>query len=168
MPSTLFKQQRKARSRKRVAIFCPNQLLLGRCDGEGQNLAFQFCDDLSKRAAYVQALHSSWWSCWQRLVFPLLVPCISWQDIKKNLSVGDICLLNYPNKKQDKYRLCKVLEIIPEKKGLVHTAKVQYRRGDARDVPRQYQLGRQVSEGVSVQRLCMLFSPDGETTNDSE
>ena len=148
-----------------LQYFCPNQLLLGRSDGEGQNPAFEYCDDLPKRAAYVQAVHSSWWTCWHKLVFPLLIPCTKWREIKKNIRVDDICLLNYPNMKQDKYRLCKILEVFPDKKGLVRTARVHYRKGDARDVPKQYQLGRQVSELVPIQRLCMLFSPKPDPTN---
>ena len=148
-----------------LQYFCPNQLLLGRSDGEGQNPAFEYCEDLPKRAAYVQAVHSSWWTCWHKLVFPLLIPCTKWREIKKNIRVDDICLLNYPNMKQDKYRLCKILEVFPDKKGLVRTARVQYRKEDARDVPKQYQLGRQVSELVSIQRLCMLFSPKPDPTN---
>ena len=92
------------------------------------------------------------------LVFPLLVPCRKWQDVKKNLSVGDICLMNFPNMKHDCYKLCRVLEVVFDGKGHVRTARVQYRRSDQRDKPEEYQEGRQFQEWVPVQRLCLLFS----------
>ena len=92
------------------------------------------------------------------LVFPLLVPCRKWQDVKKNLSVGDICLMNFPNMKHDCYKLCRVLEVVFDGKGHVRTARVQYRRSDQRDKPEEYQEGRQFQEWVPVQRLGLLFS----------
>ena len=136
----------------------PSQLLLGRCDSDGQNPAFIISSDLPERAAYVKSVYSAWWSAWNRMVFPLLVPCRKWQDAKKNLAVGDICLLNFPNMKHDCYKLCRVLEVVFDGKGRVRTARVQYRRGDQRDKPEEYQEGRQFQEWVPVQRLCLLFS----------
>ena len=136
----------------------PSQLLLGRCDSDSQNPAYIDSSDLPERAAYVKSVYSAWWSAWNRMVFPLLVPCRKWQDVKKNLSVGDICLMNFPNMKHDCYKLCRVLEVVFDGKGHVRTARVQYRRSDQRDKPEEYQEGRQFQEWVPVQRLCLLFS----------
>ena len=46
----------------------------------------------------------------------------------RNLEVGDVCLLFYPGSVSWKYKLVRVIEVHPDKRGLVHTASIIYKK----------------------------------------
>ena len=86
---------------------------------------------------------------------PTLVPCRRWKNIKKNLKKGDIVMMKYSGNIKDDYRLARVLEVYPDKKGLVRTVKLEYRRRDKREKP-EICKKRMIEEIVAVQRLVLL------------
>ena len=74
----------------------------------------------------------------------------------KNLKPGDIVMMKYAGQIHDDYRLARVLEVFPDKKGLVRTVKVGFRRRDKREKSDVYWKKKLSEEIVAVQRLALL------------
>ena len=134
----------------------PNHLLLGKATIDVPNMDFDEEDRFSARLAYVQQVYQAWWDRWIQDVLPTLVPCKRWKDIKKNLKQEDIVMMKYSGNIRDDYRLAKVIEVFPDKKGLVRTVKVGFRRRDKREKPDAYWKKPLVEEIVAIQRLALL------------
>ena len=133
----------------------PNHLLLGRATIDVPDMDFKEGDKFSARLAYIQQVHQAWWDRWIRDVLPTLVPCRRWKNIKQNLKEKDIVMMKYSGNIRDDYRLARVLEVYPDKKGLVRTVKLEYRRKDKREKP-EICKKRMIEEIVAVQRLVLL------------
>ena len=116
----------------------PNHLLLGKATIDIPDMEFDEDDRFSARLAYVDQVYKAWWERWIQDVLPTLVPCKRWKDTRKNLKPGDIVMMKYAGQINDDYRLARVLEAFPDKKGLVRTVKVGYRRRDNREMPDVY------------------------------
>ena len=65
-------------------------------------------------------------------------------------------MMKYSGNIRDDYRLAKVLEVYPDKKGLVRTVKVGFRRRDKREKPDAYWKKPLTEEIVAIQRLALL------------
>ena len=134
----------------------PNHLLLGKATIDVPDMDFDETERFSARLAYVQQVYQAWWDRWIQDVLPTLVPCKRWKDISKNLKQGDIVMMKYSGNINDDYRLARVLEVFPDKKGLVRTVKVGFRRRDKREKPEVYWKKPLVEEVVAIQRLALL------------
>jgi hypothetical protein len=134
----------------------PNHLLLGKATIDVPDMDFDEDDRFSARLAYVQQVYQAWWDRWIQDVLPTLVPCKRWKDIQKNLKQEDIVMMKYSGNIRDDYRLAKVLEVYPDKKGLVRTVKVGFRRRDKREKPDAYWKKPLTEEIVAIQRLALL------------
>ena len=58
---------------------------------------------------------------------PLLVPSYKWQQKRRNVKVGDICLIRYKKSIRSTYRLGRVSEVKTSRDGLVRSVKLQYK-----------------------------------------
>ena len=134
----------------------PNQLLLGRTDDDGPVLDYSLDENNFTRLAYVTQVFDCWWDKWIKHVLPTLMPIKRWKQKRDNLNVGDVVMMLYPGQFKNDYRLAKVTKIHPDKKGLVRTVSVSYRRRDSREQPRVYKSKPLIEEKVSVQRLSLL------------
>ena len=134
----------------------PNHLLLGRGQIEVPNVTYDEENKFSARLNYVQEVHNAWWARWIQDVLPTLVPCRRWKHIRKNLKVDDIVLMKYEGNLQDDYRLARVIEVYPDQKDLVRTAKVVFRKRDKREKPGDYWKKPLKEQVVAVQRLAVL------------
>ena len=115
----------------------PNHLLLGRATIEVPELNYDEANKFSARLAYVQKVFSSWWNLWIRDVLPTLVPCKRWKNAQKNLKPDDIVMLqHYEGNLHDDYRIAKVVDTFKDKRGLVRTVRVAFRKRDRRETPR--------------------------------
>ena len=119
-------------------------------------MEFDRNDRFTARQEYVEQLHQAWWARWTKEVFPTLVPCKRWREIRRNLKKHDIVMMMYPGQIKDDYRIARVLEVYPDAKGLVRTVKVAYRRRDKREPKDVYWKKPLVNEVVAVQRLSLL------------
>ena len=140
-----------------LAPITPNQLLLGTTDYDAPPMEYDDSDKLTARLAYVSAVYKTWWRSWYQQVLPSLVPCKKWRREVKNLEVGDVVFMYYPSSLLDVYRLAKVSETFPDKKGLVRTVRVCYRKRDKRDNVMEYKAKPLTEELVAVQRLSILL-----------
>ena len=88
----------------------PNCLLLGRTSTRvpSQDETDYNEEDYPRRLRYCMELLQYWKREYEKQVFFSMLPYQKWKDAKRhsNLRVGDICLLMYPGKIQDKLRYC--------------------------------------------------------------
>ena len=138
----------------------PNHLLLGRSGDDAPALQFDDSCSTTVRMAYVSQVHDAWWRLWVKQVLPTLIPIRKWKKIRRNISVGDLCLMHYSGNLKDDYRLVKVVETYPDKKKLVRTVKIAYRKRDRREDASDYRKKPLVEEKVAVQRLSVLLSAE--------
>ena len=77
------------------------------------------------------------------------------------LAAGDVCLLRYDRKvgKGD-YRLCKVVEVHPDKKGLVHTGSVAFRPPSSKEKSLPYTSKELKEMKVGLTRLVLVCPAD--------
>ena len=141
----------------------PNMLLLGRTNDDGPVLDYKDDDKFTSRLSYVTQVYDCWWSQWIRQVLPTLVPVKRWKHRKQNLRVGDVVMMLYSGNLKNDYRLARVMKVCPDKKGLVRTVVVGYRRRDSRERSDTYKSKPLVQEEVSVQRLSLLVSSESDS-----
>ena len=134
----------------------PNQLQLGRNTAEVPPMDYDSSNKFSARLAYVQSVHTEWWSRWIEEVLPTLIPCKKWKDSKRNLKVGDIVMMLYKGNLVDDYRLAKVTQVYPDEKNLVRTVDVSFRRRSRNESREVYKSKDLVTEKIAVQRLSLL------------
>ena len=98
-------------------IVWPNSLFIGWASDRIAAGPFQaeemFDPDLKQvrsRFNLVQGLTNQFWKNWTTLYFPSLLIRQKWHTSKRNLCVGDVCLLQDSNCLRGEWRLCKVSE----------------------------------------------------------
>ena len=138
----------------------PNHLLIGRSDGAVPPLDYDDNSSCTTRLAYVTELYNSWWEAWIQQVLPTLMPIRKWKRRCKNLCIGDVVMLYYEGNLKDDYRLARVMQVHPDKSGLVRTVTIGYRRRNKNEKAEVYMKKPLVLEQVSVQRLCLLVPKD--------
>ena len=72
------------------------------------------------------------------------------------MQVGDIVMLEYKGNFVNDYRLAKVTKVFPDKRSIVRTVQISYRRRDKREKASDYKSKGLVTEEVAVQRLSLL------------
>ena len=133
----------------------PNMLLIGRSNGDPSSL-LDLCDNLPRRCQFVKDLLDAWWEKWTDQVFPHLLPYPKWYTRASNLKVGDICQLYFPGQMVAEYKLVRVLDVHPDKRGLVRSVTIGYRPRRAREKPTACNT-KLVKETLGVQRLCLVL-----------
>lgn len=84
------------------AFLSPNCLLLGRSGNRVNSGPFQSKNDFIQdpdsdktRFLLVQKITNQFWRVWTKTFFPTLLRRSMWHDEKRNMAVGDICLLTF-------------------------------------------------------------------------
>ena len=79
------------------------------------------------RKSYVDELKATWWYQYKVQCFELLLPTRKWIDVKPNLRMGNIVLIQYSSKTlPGKYRLGRILHVEVGADGLVRTCALRY------------------------------------------
>jgi hypothetical protein len=80
-----------------------------------------------------------------------------------------MCFLYYPGNLKDDYRLVRVVKTHPDKKGIVRTVTIAYRKRDKREKADVYWKKPLTEEQVAVQRLSVFLSAkeQSEKVNDA-
>ena len=76
------------------------------------------------------------------------------------MKIGDIVQMWYSGNIKDNYRLAKVVEVFPDRRNLVRTVRVAYRKRDKREPKEVYRSKPLIEEKVAVQRLQLIYSSD--------
>ena len=109
----------------------PNSLLMGRTSTRISSGPFQeqslSSDDpkaAKTRFRFVQTLVNQFWKVWMKLYFPSLLVRQKWHTQKRNMKVGDVCLLEDSNEMRGEWRLARVNEVYPDSSGVVRNVEV--------------------------------------------
>ena len=144
----------------------PNQLLLGRNTAEVPPMEYDLNNKFSARVAYVQSVHTEWWSKWVDEVLPILIPCKRWRKSSRNLKKNDVVLMSYKGNLVVDYRLGIITEVFPDSSGRVRTVEVSFRKRDKREPVGEYRYKPLTSEKVGVQRLSLISSAEEASSSD--
>ena len=110
----------------------PNSLYLGRCSDRISSGPFQ-CKSMYEESAkgfrnrfsLVQSITDQFWKMWQKLYFPSLIIQQKWHTEKRNLQIGDVCLLKDSNAVRGEWRICRVSSVFPDKHEVVRNVEVK-------------------------------------------
>ena len=129
-------------------------------------MEYDLNNKFSARVAYVQSVHTEWWSKWVDEVLPILIPCKRWRKSSRNLKKNDVVLISYKGNLVDDYRLGIITKVFPDSCGRVRTVEVSFRKRDKREPLREYRSKPLTSEKVGVQRLSLISSADEASSSD--
>ena len=126
----------------------PNSLLLGRCSDRINSGPFQskkmFDDDPhSDKTRYllVQKIVSQFWKVWMKTYFPTLIRRQKWHFTKRNLKIGDVCVLKDPNAMRGEWRLCRVVDVFPDESNTVRNVEIIVAPPSLHDATKPYKKG---------------------------
>ena len=120
----------------------PNSLLLGKnadriCSGpfRPQHIDWGTPESQKNRFFLVQTITEQFWRNWTKLFFPSLVIRQKWHVEKRNLQIGDVCVMRDSNAIRGEWRLAKVVTCYPDTHGRVRNVEllVKPRQGAAGD-----------------------------------
>ena len=154
------------------APITPNTLLKG---ARSQLPTLDLSDTSSYNKVYsnklrqMDNLFTAWWKGFESQVFDSLATYPKWREAKRNLMIGDICVLRYDtNFGRPQFRLCEVSNVEEDEKGDVRTVEVIMRPRDTREKPLPYIVKENKPHTVSVQRLALIYSERFETIDGEE
>ena len=121
----------KPNSQSDSQYLSPNCLLLGRCSerinsGPFQNKANFDHDPKDDRTRFilVQKITDQFWKTWTDLYFPTLLRRQKWHHKERDMKIDDVCVMKDSNTMRGEWRLCRVIEVYPDKEGVVRNVKV--------------------------------------------
>ena len=110
----------------------PNSLFLGRASDRIAAGPFQqedmFDDDpkaAKTRFHLVQSITNQFWKIWTRIYFPSLLVRQKWHTERRNLQVGDVCVMKDANLLRGEWRLVLVTNTFPDQHGVVRNVEVR-------------------------------------------
>ena len=107
------------------AYLCPNDMLLGRSSSTVPQGPFRETRNPRHRVEFVQQIVNAFWKCWNRDVFPLLVPRRKWNTEKRNVRVDDIVMISDHNAVRGKWTIGKIIHVYPGADGHIRNVKVK-------------------------------------------
>ena len=115
-------------------------------------------EDYPKRLRYCQELLLFWKNEFEKQVFYCLLPYQKYKDTERstNLQVGDVCLLSYPGKIQEKSRYCRVDAVQPDEDDVVRNVTISLRSRNVREKILLYKARTPMKMMVGVQRLVLI------------
>ena len=138
----------------------PHCLLLGRTSTRVAALddADYLVEDYPKRLRYCQKLMLFWKREFEKQVFFNLLPYQKYKDTKRfaNLQVGDVCLLSYLGKIQEKSRYCRVDAVHPDEDDVVRNVTISLRSRSAREKLLLYKARTPMKIVVGVKRVVLV------------
>ena len=122
----------KPNTRTDPEYLSPNSLYLGRCSDRISSGPFQsdeiFCDKPEKmrtRFLLVQAVTNQFWKIWLKVYFPTLLIRQKWHSDRRDVKVGDVCLLKDPDAFRAEWRLARVTATFPDRRGKVRNVEIK-------------------------------------------
>ena len=103
----------------------PNDILLGRASNTTPQGPFRSSQNPRHRVEFVQKIVDSFWKCWHRDVFPLLVPRRKWNTEKRNIRVDDVVMISDHNAVRGKWTIGRVIHVYPGSDGRIRNIKIK-------------------------------------------
>ena len=137
----------------------PNMLVTGR-SATGPPKDYVNVEDPQLNQSFIEELETAWWYQYKVQYFDALIPTRKWIDAKRNMSVGDVVLIEYASKSAPgTYRLGRVVDIEIDSDNLVRTCVVMYKLikpiTDANKETVEDVVTKEVR--VAVQRLVLIL-----------
>lgn len=108
-----------------VVYVTPNSLILGRTGQGGDMHGIDVETHPWRRLRAVQAGVDRFWSKWAELAGPNLFIRHKWHHTERSVKVGDVVWLADQNALRGQFRLARVVNVYPDKKGVVRDADVR-------------------------------------------
>ena len=103
----------------------PNHLLLLRAGPTSVMDNFSKVDTYGKRWRHIQFLADCFWRHWVKEYLPTVQLRQKWKSIQRNVTIGDIVLIQDENLPRRTWPLGKVINVYPGRDGLVRSAQVK-------------------------------------------
>ena len=110
----------------------PNSLLLGRCSDRISAGPFQKKVDFEAsphddktRFLLVQKITEQFWQNWNKKYFPTLLRRQKWNVEKRNLRIGDVCVVKENNPLRGDWKLCRVSDVFPDSDKVVRNVEIK-------------------------------------------
>ena len=100
-------------------------MLLRRAPSEVPQGPFRETKNPKHLVEFVQRIVDSFWKCWNRDLFPLLVPRKKWNTERRNVRVNDIVMVADPNAVRGKWTIGRVMSIDPRSDGKIRNVQVK-------------------------------------------
>ena len=135
------------------SFFCPNDLLLGRSTNKIP--VGNYDDNLccKKRFKFIETLVQTYWKRWQTRYFPTLLLQTKWHVASRNITKGDIVLVQDAKSLKGQWKLAEVDQANPAKDGKVRDVTLRYKRQDGRKL---YDGAKDTFINRSVHRLVVI------------
>jgi hypothetical protein len=107
-------------------VLTPNHFLLQRAGPEVTESvlgASKYRDNYE----FVQATANDVWRIWQSEFLPTLMTRAKWQHQERNLRVDDVVLVVEDNKKRGHWKVGRIVEVFPDRRGFVRSVRVRVR-----------------------------------------
>ena len=72
----------------------------------------------------MQTIVDQFWRVWHRWYFPTLLLRQKWHVERRNVAIGDVCMLKDSNTHRGEWRICKVTNVFPDNRGKVSNVEV--------------------------------------------
>ena len=165
----------KPNSSTHPEFLSPNSLYLGRCSDRISSGPFQsgelFTDDpkhVKNRFQLVQAITNQFWKNWLKLYFPSLLLRHKWHTSRRNLQVDDLCLLQDESAFRSEWKMARVVEVYPDKKGTVRNVLVQVKPNQDGTSKYKPSKGYELKRHVSKLLLLVPVEDQGHAEQDDE
>ena len=109
------------------SYFCPNQLLLGRSSIKAPVAKFDSSLNPRKRFQFIENLTQEYWKRWQIHYFPSSILQQKWHVEARNLSEGDVVLVQDTNSLRGQWKLAEVHTVEPNNDGKVRDIVLRYK-----------------------------------------
>ena len=109
------------------AYVCPNGLLLGRATISVPQGPFKEYANPKHRLEFTQLILESFWKKMNRDYFPSLIVQQKWHTLRRNVSVGDVVLLQDRNVFRGEWKMGKICKVFPDVNGVVRSCEIKYK-----------------------------------------
>ena len=111
------------------SYLCPNDILLGRATTRVPSGPFkEYKNNNKRRFELIQLIANAFWRKMTRDFFPSLIIREKWHTSRRNVTVGDIVVMQDTNAVRGEWKIARVYKVYPDEKGVVRKCDVQYKR----------------------------------------
>ena len=161
----------KPNSRTDSEFLSPNSLLLGRTSSRISSGPFEdqnvFIDDpkhAKTRFLFIQTIVNQFWRVWMKLCFPSLLIRQKWHTEQRNLKTGDVCLLQDSSTYRGEWRLARVSETYPDRRGNVRNVELMIK--PKQDEKKEYKSQRPIFIKRHVNHLIVIVPAEDMDNKD--
>ena len=136
------------------SYLCPNDLLLGRTSIRAPIGTHLVNEGFKNRLEFMERIVNGFWKKWHRDYFPTLIVRQKWHVDRRNVSIGDVVIVQDTNSLRGQWKLAQVIEVESSRDGKVRDVTLRYK---LKRPGVEYKGQRDVHLKRSVHRLVVLL-----------